>query len=212
MAITNGYCTLVQVKNILGITGTSHDTELEAAIESASRVIDDWTSQRFWADGSDTTRYFTPDDGRTLDLLTCGDRESSVVQSITTLTVDVDRDNSFSETWTEGTDFFLAPRSNAAASKPYTAVEIYGAAGRRWPVGQRDGVKIVGTFGWASAPKKIEQACIQLAERVFKETREAPFGVSVFGDGLDGGVIRTGGQLARQVAGLLEEYRRLAVY
>jgi len=40
MAITNGYCTLAQIKASAGITDTVDDVLLELAVEAASREID----------------------------------------------------------------------------------------------------------------------------------------------------------------------------
>ena len=40
MAITNGYCTLAQLKTYLGLSGSGQDDNLESAVDSASREID----------------------------------------------------------------------------------------------------------------------------------------------------------------------------
>ena len=40
MAITNGYCSLNQIKAALRITDSVDDALLEMAVESASRMID----------------------------------------------------------------------------------------------------------------------------------------------------------------------------
>ena len=40
MAITNGYCTLAELKTYLGLSGSGQDDNLENAVDSASREID----------------------------------------------------------------------------------------------------------------------------------------------------------------------------
>jgi hypothetical protein len=58
MAITNGYCTLNQVKAALRITDTVDDALLEGAVESASRLIDGFAARNFYNAGT-ATRLFT---------------------------------------------------------------------------------------------------------------------------------------------------------
>ena len=71
MAITNGYCTLAELKASLNITDSVDDTALEAAITSASRMIDDYTERFFYVNGttqSTVTRYYTPVDPYTVNI------------------------------------------------------------------------------------------------------------------------------------------------
>ena len=59
MAITNGYCTLAELKTYLGLSGSGQDTNLESAVDSASREIDAICGRFFFQTSSDT-KYFTP--------------------------------------------------------------------------------------------------------------------------------------------------------
>ncbi len=54
MAVTNGYCTLLQLKAALGIADGIDDPLLEMAIESASRQIDSYTERYFYNAGTAT--------------------------------------------------------------------------------------------------------------------------------------------------------------
>ncbi|MGA1076569.1 MAG: phage head-tail connector protein, partial [Ilumatobacteraceae bacterium] len=54
MSITNGYCTLADLKTILRIADNVDDTMLEARITEASRVIDQHCDRRFYADTAAT--------------------------------------------------------------------------------------------------------------------------------------------------------------
>ena len=62
MAITNGYATLAEVKASLRITDNLDDTLLETAIESASRLIDAYTSRYFYNGGTATKIFAAQDD------------------------------------------------------------------------------------------------------------------------------------------------------
>ena len=48
MAITNGYCTLAEIKAALRLTDTADDTLLENSIEGASRRIDGYCGTFFY--------------------------------------------------------------------------------------------------------------------------------------------------------------------
>src|SRR5690349_21107818 len=60
--LTNGYCTLAQLKgsDILGFTDTTHDEILETAIEAVSRLIDNKCTREFYT--TTEARYFTAED------------------------------------------------------------------------------------------------------------------------------------------------------
>ena len=62
MAITNGYCTLAEVKAALRIPNadTVDDSLLETAVESASRLVDGYANRNFYSAGS-AVRYFSAD-------------------------------------------------------------------------------------------------------------------------------------------------------
>ncbi len=97
--MSNAYASLTQLKNSLGITATDDDAVLLQMLESASRWIDSYTNREFFAatatrtfDGSGGSSFLVPD-----------------LLSVTTLKFDKDLDQTFEETWTEGTDFFLRP-------------------------------------------------------------------------------------------------------
>ena len=60
MALTNAYCTLSDLKTSLAIEDIQDDTALEAAIMTASRMVDDYCDRFFYKDGTalvPVTRY-----------------------------------------------------------------------------------------------------------------------------------------------------------
>lgn len=161
MAITNGYCSLSELKARLGITDTNDDTVLEAVIEAASRAIDGETGRVFYA--TTETRYFTAEDGELLfvdDLL-----------SVTSLKTDLDGDRVYETTWS-ATDYDLEPYNRT----PKTRIQMAPYGTRYFPSVRR-GVEITGSWGYsATAPDAINEACLLMAARLFKR-KGAPFGV-----------------------------------
>ena len=65
MAITNGYCTLQELKDHMQTSGlptefaSQTDTNMEIAIEAVSRLWDDEFDTNFY--GASETKYFTPE-------------------------------------------------------------------------------------------------------------------------------------------------------
>lgn len=169
MTITNGYTTLTTVKSsdVLAITDTNSDTNLETIIEAVSREIDNKTGRHFYS--ATETRYYTAADYRLLfidDLLT-----------VTTFATDEDGDGTYENTWTTS-DYRLLPTNNSLVGGwPYTMAEVKPFGSYTFPEGIRDGVKIVGSFGWSATPKPITQACIMQSARLYRRFK-AILGVS----------------------------------
>jgi len=175
MSITNGYTTLHNVKNMLGVPLDNYEEDgyLEATIESVSRMIDDHTGRRFYA--TTETRYYTPNDTDEVmvdDLLT-----------VTTLKTDDDEDGTFETTWTTS-DYMLMPMNASTNGRPYTWIETSGYGDYSFPVNVKKGVQIAGSFGYcatASLPKPVAEACKIQSMRLFKR-KDAPFGVIAGGE------------------------------
>ena len=170
MTITNGYCTLAELRARLGYvsTDTADDAMLEAVVMGVSRLIDRYTGRRFYTTSADETRYYTAEDSYTLFL-------PDDLVSVTTLSTDEDGDRTYEYTWAV-TDYDLEPANAALDGQPYTRIEVTPEGAYLWPVGIRRGVKIVGKFGLAAAPADVKEACLLQSERVFKR-KDAPFGV-----------------------------------
>lgn len=175
MAITNGYATLAELKARLAIpTGTtSHDSALEAAIEAASRRIEDDTDYLFY-DTADT-RYYTSDDHLTLFL---PDALISV-SAIATVSASASGTRTYGFSWS-ASDYDLEPYSGP----PYTRISRT-PTGLHWFPLERKGIRITGTFGYCVAgahPRQIREACLVMAARIF-ERAKSPLGV-VGGEGM----------------------------
>lgn len=199
MAITNGYCTLAEVRQLLGYSNvleTTSDALIEKVIEAASRAIDGWCNRRFYTTDADETKYYTAKHYNVLF------PEEDIV-SITTLKTDEDGDGIFEITWAT-TDYLLLP-----FNQPYkNIIEVDPEGDYTFP-DTKKGVQIVGKFGYcaiADRPSEITTFCMLLAVRLFKRMSEAPFGVMGFSETGQSTVIPSDDPDAKMLIG---KYRRL---
>lgn len=174
MAITNGYCSLAEVKAALRITDATDDTLLENAVEAASRRIDGETSRRFYQDASTSARTFA---ASRPDLLTIDD-----VSTLTGLVVkiDDDADGSYETTLAIGVDFQIEPTNAIVQGQP---VRVIRALDTGLPVAAngRTLVEVTARWGWPAVPDAVREATVLLATRQFKRL-DSPLGVAGFGD------------------------------
>ena len=199
MAITNGYCTLAEVKAALRITDTVDDSLLELSIEAASREIDGYCQRYFYS--ASATRVYNA----TNAFIT----ETDDIVSVTTLKTS-DDGATYDTTWA-ATDFQLEPLNGVSSglTQPYTRVRAVGDyLFPQWSVtgtySNFAGVQIVGVFGWSTVPTAIKQAAILLAMRQFKRY-DSPLGVAGFGDI---GVMRVG-RVDPDVEALLMPFKKV---
>lgn len=173
MAIVNGYCSLAEVKSALMITDNTDDAKLERSIEGASRRIDGYCG-RFFYQKNATVKLFA----RYIDTLFLQDD----LVSVSSLKTDDNGDQSFSTTWTAGTDYALEPYDTNLTGLPYYKVTAVG--GKTFPIFTYPllpGVQITGVWGFSSVPHDIREACVLLAIRGFARYNAA-LGVVGFAD------------------------------
>jgi len=201
MAITNGYCTLNEIKGALRITDTVDDALLEIAINSASREIDGYCERVFYPTSG--TRIYAP-----LNSLLC---ETDDIVTLTSLKTSSNADGAFDTTW-QPSDYQLEPLNGIASglATPYTRIRAVGDY--IFPEyfyatqSAEATVQVTGTFGYAALPDAVKQACILLSMRQFKRF-DSPLGVAGFGDI---GVVRVS-RVDPDVAALLEPYMKVRV-
>lgn len=195
MAITNGYCSLNEIKASARITDSVDDAMLELAVEAASRMVDSYT-QRYFYNAGTAVRIFAPQDSYVTeidDLITLTQLETS------------DGDN-FGTTW-QAKDYQLEPLNGSVdglTGHPATRIR----AVDDFLFNVLDGeatVRVTGTWGWPSLPVAIKQATVIQAARIFKRN-DSPLGIAGFGDM---GAIRVGSQLDPDVRQLIEVYRKV---
>ena len=172
MAITNGYCTLDQLKHRLDIPDGDYqdDISLELVIEAVSRWIDRNRNRRIYTAAE--TRYYSP---ISADYVTIDD-----LVSLTTLKTDPGFDGTYEDTWTSS-DYQLAPFNANTIGEPYTRIEKAVNGDYSFTVGQKT-VEVVGTFGYASTtPNGIREACLLASARLWRR-KDNLFGVAGFSD------------------------------
>ena len=196
MAISNGYCTLAEVKAAARIIDSVDDSLLQLCIESASREIDGHCGRNFFTAGTTATvRTFVATNS---EFVPVDDFASTTGFALATSD---GLDGVFDTTW--GTaDYQLEPLNGISdgVSWPYTRIRSTG--NKALPYGaDLAGVQVTARWGWSDTPTAVRQAAILLAGRLFKRY-DSPTGVVGFGDM---GAIRVA-RVDADVVTLLEPY------
>jgi len=197
VALTNCYCTLSDLKTSLAIEDIQDDTALEAAILTASRMVDDYTGRFFYRDGTTgapVTRYYTPQ-----DWWTCNVDDFISLNEVAT---DENFNQSYTQVWT-ASDYMVEPINNPRRGWPYTrllAVDQY-----LWPRLFPQTVRIKAVWGWTSIPYEIQMATKLQASRLFIR-RQSPFGIA---GTPDLGTVRLSSRLDPDVEALIRPFRKL---
>jgi len=197
--ITNGYCTIQQVKDALRIVDAFDDSLLELSIEAASREIDAYCQRVFYP--TTATRTFEPQSS-----YVCEIDDLISVTSVKTST-----DNTWDTVW-GANDYQLEPTNGIVGglAQPYTRLRAVG--NNIFPYGifvqpmiRPNTVQVAGVFGWSAVPLDVRMACILQAQRLFKRF-DSPLGV-VGGMG-DMGAIRVS-RVDSDVQALLAPYMKV---
>jgi hypothetical protein len=197
VAITNGYCTLSELKDSLQIDDSVDNASLEAAIMSASRMIDDYTQRFFYKDGtvgSPVSRYYTPEDAISLNI--------DDIVSITSVATDNDLEFTYTTVWATS-DFVVEPINNPRKGWPYNRLVAVGAY--VWPFQIPQSVKITGAWGWSSVPQEIQLATKIQASRLFIR-RQSPFGIA---GSPELGTVRLSSRLDPDVEALIRPFKKV---
>lgn len=172
MAVTNGYCTLAELKAACRITDNNDDTLLENCIESASRRIDGYCNRFFYQRTATALTLYAG------NLYYVGIPD---LAAITELATDNNGDGTFSTVWS-ASDYQLEPLDRGLQNRPATAIRA--VSGKTFPlfaVPRRPGIRVTGTWGWPSIPDDVRDACVMLSMRQFARY-QAPLGVMGFGE------------------------------
>ena len=175
MAVVNGYTTLAELKSYIGLSGSGQDTNLENAINGASRQIDAITG-RFFYQTSSESKFFTPDNVLFLQVPDISTPSGLVVQ------LDTTDDGSYDTTLTINTDFYLKPidagnQVDGEEFAPITEIAILDTrSSERFDPTIVKNVKITAQFGYSAVPKSIKQATLIQGLRLFKR-KDAPFNI-----------------------------------
>jgi len=197
LAITNGYCTLADVKAALRIQDTVDDLLIENSVNAASRMIDQYCNRFFYSGSPNEVRYFKANDG-----FTCWIDDA---QSITEVKTSATDPVIYDTTWTTD-DYQLLPNNRLSNGGYYPITSIIATDNLLFPVWADIAlVKVTGQFGWSSVPDSIKFATIIQASRLFKRL-ESPLGVAGVSDI---GIMRVGSSIDGDVAQLINPFRLL---
>ena len=175
MAITNGYCTLQEVKDALRLTDAIDDTLIEKSIEGASRRIDGYCGRFFYKTAATAVPLFANNAYRLL---------TSDISSTTGLIVKLDNngDGTFETTLTLDTDYIVEPTDYAILGRPIRTITMVG--GYTFPIfyiPSEPGVQVTALWGFNAVPHDVREACVLLSIRQFARYNAA-LGVMAFAD------------------------------
>ena len=194
---TNVYTTLADVRNGLQIEDSNDDTDIQAAILSASRMIDDYCQRGFYQEGtlaSPVTKYYTPVSPWYLEI-------DDLIEP-TEIASRANQSGPFTQIWDLDTDVMYEPVNNPELGRPVTrllAIQTY-----VWPYFFPQTVKITGVWGFKEIPYKVELACKIQASRLFIR-KQSPFGIA---GSVELGTVRLNSRLDPDVEMLLKTFRR----
>lgn len=170
MTITNGYATLQDLLDWMGVSDQDDADAMEIAINAASRAIDEYCHRRFYADSAVSDIVYRADDPCRLYV-----RD---FQTLTGLIVKTDDGNTgtYGTTWTVTTDYVAKVGTKNRTDAPYTVIEAVG--GRYFPTsGRRDRVQVTAKYGWATVPSEVVEATLIKAARLFRR-KDSPEGLA----------------------------------
>jgi hypothetical protein len=194
---TNVYTTLADVRNGLQIEDSNDDTDIQAAILSASRMIDDYCQRGFYQEGtlaSPVTKYYTPVSPWYLEI-------DDLIEP-TEIASRANQSGPFTQIWDLDTDVMYEPVNNPELGRPVTrllAIQTY-----VWPYFFPQTVKITGVWGYKEIPYEVELACKIQASRLFIR-KQSPFGIA---GSVELGTVRLSSRLDPDVEMLLKTFRR----
>lgn len=175
MAVTNGYCTLAEVKAALRITDATDDALIEQAITSASRRIDGYCGRFFYKTSSTAVTMYPYNEY----LLVF---PNDVATSTITIKIDSNADGTYATTLTQGVDYLLQPTNTGVVYRPYRSARMVG--GQTFPlevVPSFPTVQVTTAWGWNSIPADVNEAAVLLSMRQFARLNAA-LGVVGFAD------------------------------
>lgn len=177
MAVTNGYCTVDQLREHLA-DGSSTLTAalLERAINASSRAIDKHCGRRFWQDSSTADRSYIVQHSDYVFIDDISTRTGVVVKTGTD-------GATFPTTLTVDSDYILEPRNaDKYASASFDAYAF-------WQVRmldttltvdpRRPTLQVTARHGWSAVPAEVEGACLLKSVSLFKR-KDTPYGVAGF--------------------------------
>jgi hypothetical protein len=163
VTIVNGYVSEAMFRAAIGDTSSGQQAAIQAAIQTASRLVDSICGRRFYKDTAATVRYYDTFSGADLNVDDFWTTTSLVVET------DDGDDGTYDTAWTIATDYEVRPTNglNNALPWPYTSLRAVGS--KNWPLsGRRHAIKVTAKWGWSAVPDAVMTATILLAKDHYK--------------------------------------------
>jgi hypothetical protein len=171
MAIGDSYATLEELKSYASVQKDTHDDLLRDALSAASRGIEQVCHRQFNAAAAATARVYRPLHSTLVKVEDFHTTTGLVVKTDTT------SDGTFDTTWDAG-DFEPRPLNGVVSGQPgWPYYELWSDGTRLFPIERFASIEVTAAWGWATVPTPVKQACLIVAEELFK-LKDAPFGVA----------------------------------
>jgi|ERR1044071_7927258 hypothetical protein len=187
------YATLDELKAFLTIdlADTTDDANLQIALDAVNELIDDFCGRTFVVPtGPASARYYAAASAHVV----------FIDDAVTVTSVE----NPPGTVW-DAMNYGKEPINGPAKGEPYE--ELY-ARDTSWDRTEPNNVLVTATWGWPATPKKVKQATLLQASRMFSR-KNSPFGVA--GSPETGSELRLLARLDPDVEQLLAPLRRLVV-
>jgi len=198
LPLAPAYITREELKLSREMTGYAfEDHEIDIAIGAASRVIDDATGRRYFADAVATNeRLYSARSWRRVEI-------DDLIE-LTSLEVDRDGDGDYEEVWSADR-YLLNPANAPADGKPWDEIAVRTESGWTFPLGANR-IRVTGKFGWKAVPPELKMAASILAQRYVLRLRQAPFGI--VSAGMESGALMRIARNDPDVAPVLDTFTR----
>jgi hypothetical protein len=175
----DSYASKATLKLRLGLSDTTDDAKFDSALAASTQSIDGICGRQFNDAGTTSARVYYPDSPTLVRV----DDFSTVTGLV--VKADYGNDGTFEYTWAAA-NYQLEPLNGivgGSAGFPYNRIRginqyfplWWGALGS-----PRASIEVTARWGWAAVPASVAEACLILAEELFK-LKDAPFGVAGFG-------------------------------
>lgn len=175
MAIGDDYLTREELKNYMGLEGTSEDDLVDDAISSASREMERHCNRQFNDAGSASARKYR---ATTCDSIAVDDFHTDTGFI---LEIDINGD----DTWTtvDADQYEITPLNRMVNGVDWVYYRINMVGTTSLPVARKACVRVTARWGWEAVPSDIKQACKIHASDTFqlKDSRMGVAGSDQFG-------------------------------
>ncbi|MGI5232865.1 hypothetical protein [Actinoallomurus sp. CA-142502] len=177
MSVTNGYCTVADVREQLNDVVNEQLSEalLERAVNASSRAVDRFCHRRFWLDAEPVARTYRPCEPYRADVDDIGTTAGLVIKT------DTGGDGTWATTWQTG-DYDLEPLNADADGPAYAWWTIVSVGNQQFfSLPLRPSLQVTARWGWSIVPDDVETAALLKAVSLFKR-KDSPLGVAGFAE------------------------------